>query len=523
MKNLLVKMIFVVVTSIFLVNCAPENKNSVLNDTEKKVVDIPQTDVERQSIGNCWVYAAASWSESLHKRATDENFDASQSYWTYMDWFTKITDNFSSIDEVSTGGNYRMIKNIIQKYGLIREIDFVPADSDDEMSKQQDLAHDKINHEIKLGVLNTKEAQKDKKLVRSVLDEAFGLSQDVRDQLTEVFGEGLENDFRKDADVKNTNIINPKEFKVYYTNKYNNGEGAIKNIVEALDEWTLVNYSSYGDSGKKMLARVRRAMHANEPVMVSWFVDFNALEDGTEFPELEGSFNLQTLEKAGKVGRQGYHMTVLEDYEAIVPIKVQHSELKDTVETGKWVHFQPVEIEEETNIDIIMTGTGDADIFVSKEQQPDEDNYDCRPYKSGSSERCVVIGPAKFYVSVNGYETSDFEIKVMINKGEELLKAGITLDPSNPEHKAKMTASEDVATEVIFFRVKNSWGANRDLAFAPGPNTEENGYEKGYHDLYMDYLTGPVAKEDKCKDGFNSEDCMKTITPLDEFILPPGY
>jgi hypothetical protein len=49
-------------------------------------------------------------------------------------------------------------------------------------------------------------------------------------------------------------------------------------------------------------------------VLMVWNVDFNAMASGTG--PLQGSFNMTTLNEAGRPGSQGGHMTVLEDYEA---------------------------------------------------------------------------------------------------------------------------------------------------------------------------------------------------------------
>ena len=54
--------------------------------------------------------------------------------------------------------------------------------------------------------------------------------------------------------------------------------------------------------------------HDRQPVVITWSVDFNALEN--QAGERQGSFNLTTLREAGRPGGQGGHMTVLEDYAA---------------------------------------------------------------------------------------------------------------------------------------------------------------------------------------------------------------
>jgi hypothetical protein len=52
-----------------------------------------------------------------------------------------------------------------------------------------------------------------------------------------------------------------------------------------------------------------------------------------------------------------------------------------------------------------QTGTtGDADLYVRKGAAPTSTTYDCRPYKSGSTESCSFTAPSgDYYVTVKGY------------------------------------------------------------------------------------------------------------------------
>jgi hypothetical protein len=56
----------------------------------------------------------------------------------------------------------------------------------------------------------------------------------------------------------------------------------------------------------------------------------------------------------------------------------------------------------------VLTGDNDADLYVRVGNEPTADAYDCRPYKAGSEELCVVElpAPAKIYAMVQGYATS---------------------------------------------------------------------------------------------------------------------
>src|SRR4051794_15324828 len=74
---------------------APSDQGPVATGSDD-IVDVPQTDVERQSIGGTWIYAHASWVESMHATATGESFDVSQSYWSYWHWFDQIAGGAAS-------------------------------------------------------------------------------------------------------------------------------------------------------------------------------------------------------------------------------------------------------------------------------------------------------------------------------------------------------------------------------------------------------------------------------------------
>ena len=113
------------------------------------ITDVAHTDVERQSIGNCWLYAQASWVESMHLSATGEAFDISQSYWTYWHWFDQILRGWR--DEISTGGNQWTSNDLVRDRGLMTEVGFVSEDAAGEMSYTQKSALTKINKELAEG------------------------------------------------------------------------------------------------------------------------------------------------------------------------------------------------------------------------------------------------------------------------------------------------------------------------------------------------------------------------------------
>ena len=96
------------------------------------------------------------------------------------------------------------------------------------------------------------------------------------------------------------------------------------------------------------------------------------------------------------------------------------------------------------------------------------------------------------------------------------LKAGVTLDPSNPDDQAKLEAALLPSTVIKFFRIKNSWGAFRDdRSSAPG--------FPGYHDLYMDYMNGPITWCPDVEGAKTPENCKGQARPFRAVVLPPGY
>src|SRR5678815_5624158 len=56
------------------------------------VVDLPETGVKSQALGNCWAYTTAGWIESMRKANGSDGGDVAEVYWTYWWWFEQIHD-----------------------------------------------------------------------------------------------------------------------------------------------------------------------------------------------------------------------------------------------------------------------------------------------------------------------------------------------------------------------------------------------------------------------------------------------
>jgi hypothetical protein len=68
-----------------------------------------------------------------------------------------------------------------------------------------------------------------------------------------------------------------------------------------------------------------------------------------------------------------------------------------------------------THVKAVITGTGDADLYVRFGSAPTTTQFACRPYESDSSEECdldVPAGAGDTYVSVRGYAAATYSLTV---------------------------------------------------------------------------------------------------------------
>lgn len=398
------------------IGCSSDDTGS----DSSNVTDVQHTDVKDQSIGNCWIYASVGWAESLHLRYTSQELDLSESYVTYWHWLEQISggahgerqvQTMKKDDELSTGGFWGVAGEIMLRYGLMAEGTFIAEEAEAIRSSRQRSARNRINQSLKDGVLSDAAARQDPAVVRAELDQAWELSPEVVETLNAVFGPAVERTLYDQVPPADSGIFLASSVAVGHVDQ---GDGSLR-VVTLADAvgtsassyhyrdrtgefaWNPEYYPTGDEARRGFQIEVQRAMHASQPVLLSWLVDFNAME-GNHFrrpPETPG--------------RQGGHLVVVEDYQ---------------------IHNVP------------------------------------------------------------GYGT---------------LAAGTLV--SDP---AVLEAALSPEAEVEFLRIKNSWGES----LAPD-NVEEL---EGYHDLYMEYLNGPIAK---CHEE-DGDACGRTTeeTPLRKVILP---
>lgn len=398
-----------------LVGCLADSTDSSSDD----ITNVANSSVKKQSIGNCWVYASIGWAESLRIGYSGEELNLSESYVSYWHWYEQITGGAAGMvgvasldkDQVTTGGFFGVAVELMRRYGVMNEGTFIPEEAEAARSARQSSALAAINTSLKSGVLSDKAKRKDLALVRAEMDKAWQLDAGVIALMDDVFGKDVSKNLEKGSVIpaNATGLRSPKAVEIAMTSSgpltLADAIGKPQSSYNARTRtgtyaWNEESYPTGTSSRRDYLKKAQKAMHGGLPVIMTWFVDFNALKSNV------------FAEPPTTPGRQGGHMTVLEDYQI--------------------------------------------------------DN-------------------------VPGFGT---------------LKAGETVtDP-----KALEAALSSDAT-ISFFRIKNSWGS--DLA-PPDASPDL----KGYYDLHMKYLNGPITK---CTaSGTDACASKSQETGLWAFVLPPA-
>ncbi len=282
-----------------------------IEQTDDEVAGVPQTEVERQAIGSVWLYAYGEWASALHASATGETLDASPAYLAYWHWFDQIASGVSP--HIQTGGNWTLASSLVRRYGLCPASAFpsesAPADDAERFAE----AMATIEASLASGVLHDPAKRRDRTVVRSELDRAFRLPSDTRAMLDRAFGADASRSFtslRAPADASGTPLVRAETVRVSYPGSTSGGA----TLATAMTAWRPLYYVA--SDGRAFLQRVQRAMNDGAPILLTWFVDFAALE-ARDVP-LRGSFNLATWRELGP-GQQGGHVALLRAYSAKLP------------------------------------------------------------------------------------------------------------------------------------------------------------------------------------------------------------
>lgn len=284
------------------VGCATETDG--LDLSNGAVSETNPTPVKRQVVGNCWLYAVTGWVESLHKSATKEELDLSESYLTYWSWFDQLSRVTKSCAIVE-GGDWGYATDLVRRYGMMREGDFIPEDRGAASSSRQEEALQALDAKLALESSPLRKAMRDHDAaaIRRELDDAWKLNADTRALLVKVFGSGAPRTFDASSSGSSSDgrVISPNQLVVSGATSERKGS-----LSEALTSWREVNWDGEGGEPRRELEqRVQRALNDGMPVPISWWVDFRSLKSSGRFAHRVDSAS----------GEGGGHLSLITDYE----------------------------------------------------------------------------------------------------------------------------------------------------------------------------------------------------------------
>ncbi|RZA27290.1 MAG: hypothetical protein EOP10_00650 [Proteobacteria bacterium] len=267
-----------------------------------KVTSVAHSPVKRQSIGNCWLYAQSTWLESMLKTTTGANVNVSETYWTYWDMYHKLLRNQPiPEEELNTGGTWGLSKSIILEYGWVKEDDFIPEEKNKMMSESQACAEDYILAQGREG--GTLFAQeRTPELLRAELDKAFSCNGKYKFDMNAAFANRQKAEDTQLIDVKTKQERSLKD----WLSRWTEASVATTNSWGPYEGKKIPTESEVG-AYKQIEQRIKKALNDHQPVVLSWFVSFNAANK-------TGLFNISSLADKGELGSSGGHMIVLYDY-----------------------------------------------------------------------------------------------------------------------------------------------------------------------------------------------------------------
>jgi hypothetical protein len=194
------------------------------------------------------------------------------------------------------------------------------------------------------------------------------------------------------------------------------------------DDFERVFKKLYADLGTA--GRQARAPFDDPAIAAGLEWNTHAVEDLTTWPEqryLDYLAEIDTAEEVGGIGsisRVTYSPSTLRHFlasyaktlacrlgeeppaYAVDPVREGHDVVanEDVSLAGcEWKPLGPYLVAEGAQLEVTLTGTGDADLYVRRGAMPDAATYDCRSEGGGADETCIVDGGGPVYVGVLGF------------------------------------------------------------------------------------------------------------------------
>ncbi|WP_171818564.1 M57 family metalloprotease [Pyxidicoccus fallax] len=141
------------------------------------------------------------------------------------------------------------------------------------------------------------------------------------------------------------------------------------------------------------------------------------------------------------------------------------------------VNYGPFTVVPGSEFKVVMTGSGDPDLYVQFGSAPTTSSYACRPFQAGASESCTLTVPSNStsaYIMVRGYSSGTFNLTI------NYLKPGTTTGTPKTDTKTGSVATGGVANIPAYtvlagttFKVVMSGTGDPDLyvQFGSAPTT----------------------------------------------------
>jgi hypothetical protein len=174
------------------------------------------------------------------------------------------------------------------------------------------------------------------------------------------------------------------------------------------------------------------------------------------------------------------------------------------------------------NISISATAssTGDADLYVKLGSMPTENDYDCRPYLSGSNESCDLDAPnGTYYVLVKPY-WGDYSEVVLLAKSSDMLPADKRYEPgfahlkvlrfefrddslewSDTQARETLDKVADYFSEQSYGRFDVTYDLSEPIIYIDESRTFYDNNKSAWSDLYYEKIEELGIDQDNPGDG----------------------
>jgi len=302
--------------------CAPDGATGTGADD---ITSTKETPAKEQSVGNCWIYATLGWVESMHVAHADEQLNLSESYFTYLHWFMRISSDrfvFDKHGDWNTGDFVGWGQEIIARYGLMDEAAFIATEATLDRSARQEAAEVAVKAALAPGgALGTPEQRKDPTAVRKVLDAAFKLPPSVSAKLTKAFGADLSKTRGKGASLSASGFRDPAKMIVAVAK-----DGARITLDDAIGEldparpitasrdrgerrgkyaWQRVPFGKTPAERAATVLRLKKTLNAGFPAPIDWYPAWASMR------QADTSFH----EPIDLSRKGGWHASLVHDYQ----------------------------------------------------------------------------------------------------------------------------------------------------------------------------------------------------------------